>query len=53
MKTESNYKKLLSSGERSKINIDLNGIASVKGGKGLVNWLIKLIDVVSDERKPS
>jgi hypothetical protein len=53
MKTENNYKKLLSSGERSKINIDLNGIASVKGGKGLVNWLIKLIDVVSDERKPS
>jgi hypothetical protein len=29
--------KKLSSGERTKINIDLNGIASVKGGKGLIN----------------
>jgi hypothetical protein len=35
MKTES--KLYLSSGERSKVNKDLNGISSVKAGKGLIN----------------
>lgn len=37
----------------SKINNDLNGISSVKAGKGLINWLLKLVDIISDERKPS
>lgn len=51
MKTE--LRKYLSSGERLRINNDLNGISSVKAGKGLINWLIKLVDIISKERKPS
>jgi hypothetical protein len=35
MKTE--LKKYLSSGERLKLNQNLNGISSVKAGKGLIN----------------
>jgi hypothetical protein len=51
MKTEFNLS--LSSGERLKINNDLNGISSVKAGKGLITWIINLVDIISDERKPS
>jgi len=51
MKTK--FNNMLSSGEVLKINNDLNGISCVKAGKGLINWLLKLVDIVSDERKPS
>jgi hypothetical protein len=50
MKTE--FMKL-SSGERLKLNQNLNGISSVKAGKGLITWLLNLVDIISDERKPS
>jgi hypothetical protein len=50
MKTEFNK---LSSGERLKLNQNLNGISSVKAGKGLITWLLNLVDIISDERKPS
>jgi len=50
MNTKLNY---LSLGELRKVNSDLNGISSVKAGKGLINWLLNLVDIISDERRPS